>query len=74
MRQSSDREKDVHATGRNAVKELQEQLQAEARTRQRSFKALNRHIDTEEQAERKILEQCEEAKKQQQWFTDQLAS
>ena len=65
---------DVHATARNTVKELPEQLQAEAVTHQWAVEALNRHIDTEGQAERKILELCNEAKKQQQWFADQLAS
>ena len=44
----------MHTTARKGVKELQEQLQVEA---------LNWHIDTKEQAERKILELRDEAKK-----------
>ena len=39
-----------------------------------TIEALIKHINTEAHAEQKILELREEAKKQQQWFEDQLAS
>ena len=40
----------------------------------RTLESLTKHIDTEAHAEQKILELREEAKKQQQWFEDHLAS
>ena len=38
------------------------------------MEALTKHINTEVHTEQKILEMRAEAKKQQQWFEDQLAS
>ena len=54
---------------------MQEHLQAEVAAHQRTVVALNQHLNTEGQAEWKILEMREEAKQQQQqWFEDQLAN
>ena len=43
-------------------------------THQCTSEALTQRIDTEAHAEQKILELREEAKKQKQWFEDQLSS
>ena len=40
----------------------------------RTLDALTKHVNTDAHAQQKILEMREEAKKQQQWFEDQLAS
>ena len=40
----------------------------------RTLEALTKHVNTEAHAEQKILELRAEAKKQQQWFEEQLAS
>ena len=74
LRQSSDRETNVRAQARKAVKDAQEKLQDEVTTHKRTMESLTKHIDTEAHAEQEILELREEAKKQQQWFDDHLAS
>ena len=74
LRQSSDRETNVRAQARKAVKDAQEKLQDEVTTHKRTMESLTKHIDTEAHAEKKILELRKEAKKQQQWFDDHLAS
>ena len=74
LRQSSNRETSVRAQARKALKEAQEKLQEEVTTYKRTMEALTKHINTEAHAEQKILELREEAKKQQQWFEDHLAS
>ena len=74
LRQSLDWETNVRAQARKAVKDAQEKLQAEVTAHKRTLESLTKHIDTEAHAEQKILELREEAKKQQQWFEDHLAS
>ena len=51
---------------------LPEQLQEETSTHQQSVEALNQRLNTEAKPERKILELRKEAKKQQQWYEEQL--
>ena len=53
---------------------MQEKLQEEVTAHKRTLDALTKHVNTEAHTEQKILELREEAKKQQQWFEDQLAS
>ena len=65
LRQSSDRETNVRAQARKAVKEAQEKLQAEVTAHKRTMESITKHIDMEAHAEQKILELREEAKKQQ---------
>ena len=74
LRQSSDRETNVRAQARKAVKDAQEKLQAEVTAHKRTLESLTKRIDVEAHAEQKILELREEAKKQQQWFEDHMAS
>ena len=62
--QYSDREKE----------EMQEKLQEETSAHQWTGEAFNQRLYLEGQAEWKILEMREDAKKQKQWFKDQLAS
>ena len=64
----------MRAQARKALKEAQEKLQEEVTAHKRTMEALTKHINTEAHAEQKILELREEAKKQQQWFEDHLAS
>ena len=73
LRQSSDRETNVRAQARKAVKEAQEKLQAEVTAHKRTMESIAKKIEREAHAEQKILELREEAKKQQQWFDDHLA-
>ena len=51
LRQSSDRETNVRAQARKAVKEAQEKLQAEVTAHKRTMEFLTKHIDTEAHAE-----------------------
>ena len=53
---------------------MQDKLQEDIVTHQRTHEPLNQHLDSEEQAEWKIVEMREEAKKQKQWFENQLPS
>ena len=73
LRQSSDRETNVRAQARKAVKEAEEKLQAEVTAHKRTMESIAKKIESEAHAEQKILELREEAKKQQQWFDDHLA-
>ena len=59
---------------RKAVKDAQEKLQEEVTAHKHTLDALTNHVNTEAQAKQKILKLGEEAKKQQQWFKDQLTS
>ena len=52
---------------------MQDKLQEEVATHQRTREALTQCIDMEAHAEQKIVE-MREAKKQRQWFEDQLAT
>ena len=67
LRQSSDRETNVRAQARKAVKDAQEKLQAEVTAHKRTLesltKSLTKHIDTKAHAEPKILELRKEARK-----------
>ena len=74
LRQSSDRGTNVRAQARKAVKDAQEKLQAEVMAHKRTLESFTKRIDVEAHAEQKILELREEAKKQQQWFEDHMAS
>ena len=74
LRQSSDRETNVRAQARKAVKDAQDKLQDEVAAHKRTMDAISKHIEREAHAESKILELREEARKQQQWFDDHLAS
>ena len=74
LRESSDRETGIRVQARKAVKDAHEKLQDKVRVHKRTMEALTKYINTEAHAEQKILELREEAKKQQQWFEDQLAS
>ena len=65
LRQSSDRETNVQAHARKAVKEAQEKLQAEMTAHKRTMESIAKKIEREAHAEQKILELREEAKKQQ---------
>ena len=49
-------------------------MMAEMTAQKRTMESLTKHIDTEAHVEQKILELREEAKKQQQWYEDQLAN
>ena len=53
---------------------MQDKLQEEVAAHQHTSEALTQRIYMEARAEQKILEMREEAKKQKQWFEDQLAS
>ena len=64
--QSSDKETSVLVQARKALKEMQDKLQGETAAHQRTGEALNQRLDAEGQAERKILEMWEDAKKQKQ--------
>ena len=64
----------MRAQARKALKEAREKLQEEVTAHKRTLDALTKHVNTEAHAEQKILEMRKEAKKQQQWFEDQLAS
>ena len=59
---------------RKALKDAREKLQEEVTAHKRTMDVLIKHINTEAHAEQKILQLREEAKKQQQWFDDHLAS
>ena len=61
------------AQARKALKEAHKKLQEEVAAHKCTSEALNQHINTEAHVERKILEIRADAKKQQQWFEDQLA-
>ena len=74
LRQSFDRETGVRAQVQKALKHAQEKLQEEVTAHKRTMDVLIKHINTEAHAEQKILQLREEAKKQQQWFDDHLAS
>ena len=74
LRQFSDRETNVRAQARKAVKDAQDKLQAEVTAQKRTLESLTKHIDTDAHVEQKILELREEAKKQKEWFEDHLAS
>ena len=65
LRQSSDRETNVRAQARKAVKEAQEKLQAELMAHKQTMESVTKKIEREAHAEQKILELREEAKKQQ---------
>ena len=64
----------MHAQARKVLKDVQEKLQEEVTAQKRTLDALTKHVNTKVRAEKKILELREEAKKQQQWFKDQLTS
>ena len=64
LRQSLDRETNVRAQARKAIKDAQEKLHAEVKAHKRTMESLTKHIDTEAHAEQKILELREEARKQ----------
>ena len=64
----------MRAQARKALKEAQEKLQEEVTAHKCTMEALTKHINMEAHAEQKILELREEAKKQQQWFENQLDS
>ena len=49
-------------------------MQEEVTAHRCTLESLTKRIDTEPHAEQKILELREEAKKQKQWFEDDLAS
>ena len=74
LRQSSDWETNVCAQARKALKDAQEKLQEQVTAHKRTMEALTKHVNTEAHAEEKILELQEDAKKQQQWFEEHLAS
>ena len=63
--QSSDRETNVRAQARKAVKDAQDKLQEEVAAHKRTMDAISKHIEREAHAESKILELREEARKQQ---------
>ena len=50
------------------------ETQEEVTSHWRTLESLTKRIDMEAHAEQKIMELREEAKKQQQWFDDHLAS
>ena len=64
----------MRAQARKELKEAQEKLQEEVSVHKRTLEALTKHINTKAHIEQKILEMREEAKKQQQWFENQLVS
>ena len=51
LRHSSDRETNIRAQARKAVKEAKEKLQAEVTTHKRTMEAITKHIDMEAHAE-----------------------